>query len=123
MEGSNDITNNQDVKEVIQGDKPRIFFEKFLDGEVFTFDYKWLRGVHKEAFTGAHVDNVYMSRGTSNLFTIWTPVGDVTVDMGTLAVVESSNNNENFQKFQVCVGCFGGPFVSLRVLLWVFCLF
>ena len=103
MEGSNDITNNQDVKEVIQGDRPRRFFEHLLDGEVITFDYKWLRGVHKEAFTGVHVDNVYMSRGTSDLFTMWTPVGDVTVDMGTLAVVQSSHVDENFKHFQVKV--------------------
>ena len=32
--------------------------------QVRTFDFKWLRGVHREAFTGAHVDNVYMGRGT-----------------------------------------------------------
>ena len=101
MEGSNNITNNPDVKEIIQGDRPRRFFEKFLDGEVITFDYKWLRGVHKEAFTGAHVDNVYMSRGTSNLFTMWTPVGDITVDMGTLAVVQSSHVDKHFKHFQV----------------------
>ena len=55
----------------------------------------------QEAFTGAHVDNVYMSRGTAQLFTLWTPVGDVTTDMGTLAVVEGSHRGEQFAHFQV----------------------
>ena len=103
MEGRNDISHHPAVQAVLEGARPREFFEKLLGGEVLTFDYKWLRGVHREAFTGAHVDNVYMSRGTSQLYTMWTPLGDVTTDMGTLAVVESSNNKQNFQRFQVCL--------------------
>ena len=101
MEGRNDISHHPAVRAVLEGARPSQFFEKLLGGEILTFDYKWLRGVHREAFTGAHVDNVYMSRGTSELYTMWTPLGDVTTDMGTLAVVESSNNSQNFQKFQV----------------------
>ena len=42
-----------------------------------------------------------MSRGTAQLFTMWTPVGDVTMDMGTLAVVEASHSGEQFAHFQV----------------------
>jgi len=49
------------------------------------------RAMHRDAFTGAHVDNVYMSRGTSDLLTLWTPFGDITADMGTLALCEGSN--------------------------------
>ena len=104
MEGRNSISHHQDVLQVLEGPRPTLFFEKLLGGEVLTFDYKWLRGVHREAFTGAHVDNVYMSRGTSQLYTMWTPLGDVTTDMGTLAVVESSNNDKNFKRFQETYG-------------------
>ena len=77
------------------------FFRNLLEAEPVTFDFKWLRGVHKDAFTGAHVDNVYMGRGTSELYTMWTPMGDVNVDMGTLAVVEGSNNETKFKQLQV----------------------
>ena len=50
------------------------------------------RGMHGGGFTGVHVDNVYMSRGsTSHLYTMWTPFDDVTVEMGTLAVNEGSH--------------------------------
>ena len=101
MEGRNEISHHPALLAVLEGTRPREFFQKLLGGEILTFDYKWLRGVHREAFTGAHVDNVYMSRGTSELYTMWTPLGDVTTDMGTLAVVESSNNRQNFRKFQV----------------------
>ena len=49
------------------------------------------RAMYNEGFTGAHVDNVYMSRGSSEVCTIWTPFGDVPLEMGTLAVVEGSH--------------------------------
>ena len=47
MEGSNPITNSKAVARVIEGPWVTSFFEKFLGGEVITFDHKWLRGVHK----------------------------------------------------------------------------
>jgi len=37
-----------------------------------------------------------MSRGSTNLYTMWTPFGDVSVEMGTLAVCEGSNRLEGF---------------------------
>ena len=57
----------------------------------------------KDAFTGVHVDNVYMGRGTSELFTMWIPIGDISVDMGTLAMVPGSHKDQAFTKFQVLV--------------------
>lgn len=104
MEGRNSITHSKEVKDVLEGDRPMEFFRNLFGAEPVTFDFKWLRGVHKNAFTGAHVDNVYMGRGTSDLLTMWTPMGDVTVDMGTLAVVEGSNNDKKFQKLQDTYG-------------------
>ena len=50
---------------------------------------------------GAHVDNVYMGRGTSNLLTIWTPFGDNPIEMGSLAVVENSHKLPQMKHFQV----------------------
>jgi len=41
-----------------------------------------------------------MGRGTSNLFTLWTPFGDTSVEMGTLAVLEGSNKLPSFKKLQ-----------------------
>ena len=90
--------------------------------QVRTFDFKWLRGVHREAFTGAHVDNVYMGRGTQvycrpidttsslvfsvvsivqDLLTMWVPLGDVSIEMGTLALVEGSHSGNQFKHLQV----------------------
>lgn len=63
---------------------------------MLTHKYIYYRGIHREAFTGVHVDRVYMNRGTPNLYTMWTPFGDVTLEMGCLAVCEGSNSLERY---------------------------
>lgn len=104
MEGKNEITHSPEVLRVLEGHRPRMFFERFLDSEVKTFDFKWLRGINRKQFTGAHVDNVYMGRGSRNLFTVWTPFGDTPVEMGTLAVCEGSNSLPSFRQLQETYG-------------------
>ena len=52
-----------------------------------TFDFKWLRAVPHEAFTGAHTDSVYMARGTEDLVTMWTPFGVRRADMNSPPVL------------------------------------
>ena len=44
-----------------------------------------------ESFTGAHVDRVYMGRGTEELLTCWIPFGDNPVEMGTVVICEGSH--------------------------------
>lgn len=74
--------------------KLKIFFISGLIFQTFFHDlhiHHVDRAIHKGGFTGAHVDNVYMSRGTNQLLTCWTPIGDVTMDMGTLSMCEGSH--------------------------------
>ena len=59
-----------------------------------------MRGVPKDQYTGAHVDWVYMGHGTSNLLTCWVPVGDIPVEMGTLAVCEGSHRLPEFARLR-----------------------
>jgi ectoine hydroxylase-related dioxygenase (phytanoyl-CoA dioxygenase family) len=79
---------------------PRVFsfFEKLLGGEVLTLDYKWPRAVNSGGNTGAHYDIVYMGRGTKNLYTMWTPFGDVSLELGTLALLLGSQNFEKIKQ-------------------------
>ena len=48
--------------------------------------YKWLRAVATGEFTGAHIDSVYMGRGSRQLTTCWIPFGDIPIEQGTLLV-------------------------------------
>ena len=71
------------MKNVLEGERLREFFEEHIFGEkVTTFDFKWLRVMPREKFTGCHVDSVYMSRGTQRLLTTWIPFGDIPVGNG-----------------------------------------
>lgn len=104
MEGKNCITHNPKVLNVLEGSHTRRFFQQLLSGPVCTFDFKWLRAIHRRSFTGAHVDNVYMGRGSPKLLTIWTPFGDNPLQMGALAVMEKSHKLPQFQHFQQTYG-------------------
>lgn len=68
------------------------FFERLLGGPAMTYDYKWPRAVAHGGNTGAHYDAVYMGRGTKNLYTMWTPFGDIPLEMGTLAMCLGSQH-------------------------------
>ena len=100
LEGCNEVTHHPTVLRVIASDEVTDVFRKLFEEEPRTFDYKWLRAMHRSSYTGAHVDNVYMSRGTSELYTVWVPFGDVDVSMGTLAICEGSHCLPSFKSLQ-----------------------
>ena len=68
------------------------FYERFLGGTVRHYDYTWFRSIPGGASgTYPHTDVVYMGRGTFNLFTSWTPLGDIPVEVGGLMILEGSH--------------------------------
>jgi ectoine hydroxylase-related dioxygenase (phytanoyl-CoA dioxygenase family) len=70
------------------------FFERFLGQPVRHYDYTWVRSVGRGHGTPPHYDIVYMGRGTWNLWTVWTPIGDVTWDQGGLMVIPGTHKHE-----------------------------
>jgi hypothetical protein len=76
------------------------FYQKFLGGPVRHFDYTWFRAVPPGHGTYPHCDIVYMGRGTFNLFTAWTPIGDVPLTLGGLMILEGSHRQrEKFRAY------------------------
>jgi ectoine hydroxylase-related dioxygenase (phytanoyl-CoA dioxygenase family) len=82
---------------VVNSQKIMDFFSFFLGGPSVTFDYKWPRAVPHGEFTGAHYDVVYMGRGSKNLYTMWTPLGDVPMELGSLAICLGSHRFEQLK--------------------------
>lgn len=74
------------------------FYERLLGGSVRHFDYTWMRAVGPGGGTAPHCDIVYMGRGTTNLYTAWTPLGDVGLDVGGLMILENSHKNERLRE-------------------------
>jgi ectoine hydroxylase-related dioxygenase (phytanoyl-CoA dioxygenase family) len=90
--------HNQTLERVLY-DGPMIqVMQKLIDGPVMHFDFTWIRAVAPGKGTPSHVDSVYMNRGTHNLYTAWTPIGDVDFEQGGLIVLEGSNNNQRLKQ-------------------------
>jgi hypothetical protein len=103
--GRRGITHEPAVRAVLESKEMFDFFKGFLGKPPLTFDYKWLRCVRKPDFTGAHIDIVYMGRGsTENLYTCWTPFHDITLEMGPLLICAGSHNGPGFAKLRSTYG-------------------
>jgi hypothetical protein len=104
MMGRKPITHHDDVRRVFEAPELFDFYSRLFDEPVTTFDYKWLRAVGHEEFTGAHYDVVYMGRGTDRLRTCWIPLGDIDIEQGVLAICEGSHNSAGFEKLRSTYG-------------------
>lgn len=69
------------------------FWERFLGGPVLHFDYTWIRATPPGRGTPAHTDIVFMGRGTQQLYTAWVPYGDISLQLGGLAVLEGGQRH------------------------------
>ena len=67
------------------------FFDKLLGGPSDTFDFQWMRVAGPGAASTIHSDIVFMGRGTQQLYTCWTPIGDVSVEMGPVVLCLGSD--------------------------------
>jgi Phytanoyl-CoA dioxygenase (PhyH) len=80
-------------------DGPMIdLYRELIGSEVLHFDYTWFRAVAPGRGTPPHMDVVYMGRGTKRLYTSWTPIGDVPIDVGGLLILERSHKHDRLNK-------------------------
>ena len=98
------IAYHEDVSNVLEASELFDFFAAYFGEAALTFQYKWLRAVGNEQYTGAHYDFVHMGRGSGQLHTVWIPFGDTTVDHGTLAVCRGSHNLPSFARIRDTYG-------------------
>lgn len=83
---------------VVESPRAISFFERFLGGPVFTYEHKWLRAAPTGASSSIHGDVVYMGRGTKQLYTCWTPLGDVPMQMGPIVLCLGSHLVESVRQ-------------------------
>ncbi len=102
--GRKAITHQPDVRAVLESPELFDFYRALFDEPALTFDYKWLRAVGHEEFTGAHYDVVYMGRGSDRLTTCWLPLGDIKLEQGVLAICVGSHNSPGFEKLRRTYG-------------------
>jgi len=83
--------DNAPLDRLLYSGRMMAFYERFLGGPVLHFDYTWLRAVAPGRGTAPPGDSVFMNRGTSNLYTAWVPLGDISYELGGLIVLERSH--------------------------------
>ena len=87
------------IHDVLYAGPMMAFFRMLFDGaDVLHYDFTWTRQVKPGPSTDIHSDVVYMGRGTHDLFTAWTPMGDNGFDLGGLIVLEGSNRHAGLAK-------------------------
>ena len=90
--------DNPELMRLLYEGRMMAFYTRLLDGWVRHFDFTWMRAVTPGQGTAPHCDIVYMGRGTTNLFTAWTPLGDVPLEVGGLMVLEHSHKNDRLRE-------------------------
>lgn len=88
------VKDNAALLKVLHDGPMIALYEKFFGEEVRYFDYTWFRAVLPGNGTPPHMDIVYMGRGTHDLLTAWTPLGDVSLQLGGLMILERSHLHE-----------------------------
>jgi len=88
--------DNRPLEKLLYSGAMMEFFATFLEGPVRHYDRTWLRvkGSRDTTTTFPHYDIVYMGRGTTRVFTVWTPLGDTQLEMGGLMIAENSHRLE-----------------------------
>ena len=79
------------LRELVFGPRITDFFQTFLGGPIRHFDFVWFRTKGPGLGSPIHCDLVYMGRGTHDLYTTWVPLGDVSLELGGLLVLEGSH--------------------------------
>ena len=71
------------------------FYEEVLGGTIRHYDFTWFRPLGPGKGTPPHCDLVYMGRGTKQVFTMWVPYGDISLELGGLMILEGSHKKSN----------------------------
>jgi hypothetical protein len=93
--------NNPRLHKLLYDGRVMAFWDAFFGRPATHFDYTWFRvktGSPDKA-TQPHADNVYMGRGTDEIFTTWVPIGDIPYKMGGLMLLEGSHKQEKIIEY------------------------
>ncbi|MEM7533492.1 MAG: phytanoyl-CoA dioxygenase family protein [Chloroflexota bacterium] len=107
--------HNKPLHQTLRAGPMISFYERFLDGPVRPLDFTWCRVKSSggKTATSPHCDIVFMGRGTKNLHTSWTPLGNIPKEMGGLMILENSHRQEEIKatygQIDVDVYCTNAP--------------
>ena len=93
------VQQNAPLQQLLHSGRMIDFYQRLLDGPVRYLDHTWLRVIGPGHGTSPHVDSVYMNRGTHRLLTSWTPLMEITPDIGGLMIMPGSHRLDRLKNF------------------------
>jgi hypothetical protein len=93
------IHANQPLQSLLFQGRMMSLFELILNSSVRHLDFTWLRVMGPGKGTAPHADSVYMNRGTPRLYTAWTPLMEIPLEIGGLMVMPRSHRLDRLQKY------------------------
>ncbi len=93
-----DIGHSQAIQELVYSNRTMRWFDQMFGEPALHYTYTWLRVIGKGQGTWPHCDIVYMGRGTRKLYTMWTPLGNIPLEVGGLIVLENSHRQTELQQ-------------------------
>ena len=93
------VQQNAPLQQLLHSGRMIDFYQRLLDGPVRSLDHTWLRVIGPGHGTSPHVDSVYMNRGTHRLLTSWTPLMEITPDIGGLMIMPGSHRLDRLKNF------------------------
>lgn len=91
---------NKPLQSLLYSGRMLQLYERLFGGEVRHFDFTWLRVIGPGHGTAPHCDSVYMGRGTQQLCTSWTPLMEITPDIGGLTLMPRSHRLETLAEYR-----------------------
>ena len=86
-----DVCETESLRSLSHGTTMHALMEKVLGAPVRPFDFLWLRTMLPGKASAFHYDHVYMNRGSEDLLTCWTPLGEAPMVDGPMLLVEGSH--------------------------------
>lgn len=91
LTGYRPITHHHSVQSLLHCDALITLMHSLFDDEPMTYDTKWVRVKGTGENTEEHSDYFRFAENAENMVTIWTPLMDIPIDKGPLAVCPGSH--------------------------------
>jgi hypothetical protein len=99
-----EIVDAPAIRRVLAGPELMDLFGVLFGEDPATFTFKWFRAMCPGQSSGFHVDNVYMGKGSTQLYSVWLPWHDVDIDRGGLVVLDQSNSHVAYKQLRDTYG-------------------
>ncbi len=92
--------DNEALQQLLYSGRMIEMYELLFDAPVRSFDFTWMRVIGPGHGTAPHCDAVYMGRGTRRLYTSWTPLMEITPQIGGLTIMPGSHRIPSLSEYR-----------------------